>query len=183
MSTSPLPPDLQLALETLFELFSAYVSAGDVHERSQIHSQILDLFSRLGVAAESPLVRQAADLFDRIKQDTHAPEPREATLPNLARRIVAMRLREFERSPNAIRLTTGARQLLRTPVVEAVEFTGELDPAEVNNSLDVVLKTLMEPPVSNAEGTIRVRTSVAVIRGFWKNFCRIPPFCAGRETR
>lgn len=55
MNTSPLPPDLQLALERLFELFALYVAAGNARERRELHAQILDLFSRLGVVSQTAL--------------------------------------------------------------------------------------------------------------------------------
>jgi hypothetical protein len=181
MSTNPLPPDLQLALERLFELFSGYVAAGNAKERRELHAQILDLFSRLGVVSDSALVRRAAEIFDRIKQERAPSQLREATLANQARDFVSSQLRLFERLPNAPALSTGARQLLRIPVAESAEFTFRFDPEEASISLNRVLSTLSGPPVSRAEGTAEIRTSIAVIRAFRKNYCRIPPFCSGGE--
>jgi hypothetical protein len=179
MSATPLPPNLQAALERLFEMFSAYVAARNVRERTQIHAQILDLFSRLGVVSDSALVRQAAEMFEIIQQERVVPKSREATLANEARDFVASRIRAFERTPNAPSLSAGARQLLRTPVVEVAELALQFEPEQVSHSLDSLFASLREPPVSGAEGTAEVRTSIVVIRAFWKNFCRIPPFCSG----
>jgi hypothetical protein len=179
MSTTPLPPNLQIALERLFELFSAYVAAGNNRERAGIHAQILDLFSRLGVVSDSVLVRQAAEMFERIKQEPGIRKLREATLANEARDFVASRVRAFERTANAPSLSTGARQLLRTPVVEVAEFALQFEPEQVSNSLERLFVSIAEPPINRAEGTAKFRTSIAVIRALWKNFCQIPPFCSG----
>jgi hypothetical protein len=183
MSTSPLPPDLQVALENLFEFFSAYVVATNADERSKIQAQIVDLFSRLGVASESALVRRAAEIFDRIKKEPAPSRFGEATLANVARTFVASHLRAFERVPNHPSLSAGARQLLRTPVVEAVEFGMEFDREQVSNSLNILLSTVMEGPVTRTEGTAQIRTSISVIRALSKNFCRIPPFCSQAEEK
>jgi hypothetical protein len=132
MSTTPLPPNLQVALERLFELFSAYIASTNARERAEIHAQILDLFSRLGVVSDSIVVRQAVELFERIKQEPVIPRLREATLANEARDFVTARLREFERRANAPSLSTGARQLLRTPIAEVAEFAAQFEPGQVS---------------------------------------------------
>ena len=179
MSTTPLPPDMQQAVERLFEMFSAYVAARTAREKRIMHRQILELFSRLGVVSDSALVRRAADMFERIKREPTPPRVHEVTLSKRAGEFVASRLRIFERTPGSPELSQGARQLLRIPVVEATEFTLKFDPEQTAKSLDTILATLVEPPATAAEGTARVRTSIAVVRGFSKNFCRIPPFCSG----
>jgi hypothetical protein len=86
-----------------------------------------------------------------------------------------------------IRLTAGARDMLLIPIFEAqaqgrfgppfgpIEFLGR----EVE-SLEVILRTTSEDPsLYDREG--RTRSSLSVIRAFWKNFCNIPPFCDGRR--
>lgn len=183
MSTSPLPPDLQLALENLFELFSAYVAATNAHERSKIHAQIVETFSRFGVASESALVRRAAEIFNRIKKEPASSSLGEATAANEARTFVTLQLRAFERAPNHPSLSAGARQLLRTPIVEAAEIAMRFDREQVANSLNILPSAVSEAPVTRTEGTARVRTSISVIRALSKNFCRIPPFCSQAEDK
>jgi hypothetical protein len=183
MSTPALPPNMQALLGQLFELFSTYIVADNVREQSAIHAQILDVFSRLGVVSDSIAVRRAAEIFESITREPIMARPREVTLASEARDFVASQLRTLERGPNAPTLTTGARQLLRTPVVEVAEFAAQFEPEQVASSLDALFLTLREPPINPAEGSTKIRTSVAVIRAFSKNFCRIPPFCSGGDRR
>ena len=183
MSTPPLPPNLQASLGQLFELFSDYIAAENARERSKIHAQILDLFSRLGVVSDSITVRRAAEIFESIKREPTTQRIREATLVNEARDFVSTRLRTLERGPSGLTLTTGARQLLRIPIAEVAEFTAQFEPEQTGRSLDRLFLTLTEPPTTQAEGTSETRTSVAVIRAFWRNFCRIPPFCSGGDRK
>jgi hypothetical protein len=181
MGTNALPPDLQSVLETLFALFAAYVAAATVSERDSLHAQILDLFSRLGVAPRSPLVRQAAEIFERIRQEPLVKIRPNPTLAGEARDFTNARLRNYERR-QGLTLSTGARQMLRVPIVETAEFADRFDPEQTDRSLSTVLATLKdEAPVTDAEGNSNMRTSVAVIRAFWKNFCNIPPFCRGKN--
>ena len=181
MSSTPLSPELQQTLQELFELFSSYVEAPSMIERERLHAQILDLFSRLGVIGSNPLVRQAAEMFERIRVERRVPSSSQAASVNRARRLVDTRIRQFERETK-ITLTSGARQLLRTPVAEAVEFSEEIDTDEIVSSVDRILASLEEEsPTTPREGTENSRTAIAVIRAFWKNFCNIPPFCAGRH--
>lgn len=74
LGPSPLPPDLQLALERLFRLFSDYVAADNARQRRSVHNQIHDLFSQLGVISDSPLVRQAVEMFDQIRREPDTPK-------------------------------------------------------------------------------------------------------------
>ena len=180
MGTNSLPPDLQHSLELLFEMFSSYVAARTDRERAALHASIVDLFARLGVASEYPLVRQAAKMFERIEGEPLQRRKPEATLANNARDIVASRIRIFERTQGRPTLSTGARQVLRAPIVESVEFTEVLNESQIVTSLDKVLSSVAEEPISPAEGRENLRTSVAVIRSLAKNFCNIPPFCSGK---
>ena len=180
MGINPLPPDLQSALETLVDLFAQYVAARTVKERRDLHGQILDLFSRLGVASKSPLVRQATERFERISREPLVKTPPVPTIVSEARDFANARLRSYERS-QGLTLSAGARQLLRVPVIETAEFAEHFDPERTDTSLNTVFKTLADAvPATRAEGNSGFRTSVAVIRAFWENFCNIPPFCSGR---
>jgi hypothetical protein len=178
MGTTPLPPDLQRSLELLFEMFSSYVAARTEREQAALHASIVDLFARLGVASDYPVVRQAAEMFERIQHEPAQRREREATLANRARDIVALQIRLFERTKGRPTLSAGARQMLRVPIVESAEFTEKLNERQVIASLDKVLDSVAEEPISVAEGREYVRTSVAVIRALAKNFCNIPPFCS-----
>lgn len=42
MGTNALPPNLQSALQTLFELFAAYVAASTTREREELHAEIIE---------------------------------------------------------------------------------------------------------------------------------------------
>lgn len=137
------------------------------------------LFSKLGVVSGYPVIRQAAEIFERISKEPVVRVRQPPTLGSEARNFVNVTLRRYERSQGLV-LSNGARQLLRVPVVETAEFAEQFDREQTNASLANVLATLKEQPRSPAEGTDNVRTSVAVIRAFWKNFCNIPPFCSGR---
>jgi hypothetical protein len=172
----PLPPDQQALVEHLFELFSQYVAAEDVRERRDLHAQILDLFNQLGVVSDSPLVKQAVALFETIKLDKRATPKVPPTLSNRARSFVTTNIKQHERQ-NAITLTSGARQLLRIPIGESVEFTEHFDPDQIDQALNTVFASLSQTPPDLLD-PLR-RSSIDVIRAFWKNFCRIPPFCSG----
>jgi hypothetical protein len=184
MGGNALPPDVQLTLEQLFRLFSEYISATGESERRNLQAQILALFSRLGVASDAPAVRDAAEFFQAIQRlpQRTLPVRREETLATAARELVTSRIRIFEKARSNPALSAGARQMLRIPVTEAVELSGHFEKEELEASLNRLFSTLLEPPESPIEGTAQVRTSVAVVRAFWKNFCRIPPFCSGRQV-
>src|SRR5205809_5990487 len=108
MGTNALPPNLQSTLETLFELFAAYVAASTTREREELHTQIIELFSGLGVASNYPPVRQAVEIFESLSREPVARVRRPPTLPLQARNFVDTRLRSYERSQGLI-LSRGAR--------------------------------------------------------------------------
>jgi hypothetical protein len=183
MSTTPIPPGMRVELEGLFRLFAAYSRARSTRQRSRIEEQIMEVFSRLGVASDSIVARQANEMFDEVRKGRAITNPRTDDVASRAKQLVSARVRDFERRPDAPKLSAGARQMLRIPVVEAAQASNRLDVVEVSRSLDTVLDSLTEPPRSPVEGTDRGRSSIAVIRAFWKNFCHIPPFCSGEEQR
>lgn len=81
-----------------------------------------------------------------------------------------------------IRLTAGARDMLLIPLVEARSFAPVTSWTEAE-SLERILRSMAEDPSDyDRDGEQgKVRSSLSVIRAFWKNFCNIPPFCDGRE--
>jgi hypothetical protein len=86
-----------------------------------------------------------------------------------------------------IRLTAGARDMLLIPIAETRALEGF--PPDVRfprgsevESIERIMRSMVEDPSANDRREQRnVRSSLSVIRAFWKNFCNIPPFCDGRE--
>mgnify|MGYP007100036845 CR=1 FL=1 len=70
-------------------------------------------------------------------------------------------------------LTPNARLMLRLPVEESYEQTGEFDPHMVDDSIHKVI----EASVESKQGPTKRVDSISVIRGFHKRYCNIPPFC------
>lgn len=93
-------------------------------------------------------------------------------------------LRLEERS--GIRLTPGARDMVLIPLAEAARGRrGRFPPGLEYASLETILRTMREDPSleDRVDGPGNVRSSLSVIRAFWRNFCNIPPFCDGRERQ
>jgi hypothetical protein len=180
MGSTPLPPDLQTVLEQLFELFSQYTATSDRTEQAELRTQILSLFARLGVATKEPLVQNAIAIFERISGSHVAKRIVRETLPIRARDFVTNEIRGFERQ-SGLKLSGGARQILRVPIVESVEFTETFREEQTHASLQRVFSSLSESPQGPSEGSGRKRSSIAVIRAYWKNFCNIPPICRGHD--
>jgi hypothetical protein len=86
-----------------------------------------------------------------------------------------------------IRLTSGARDMLLIPLSESGRRRGppglDFRFGPEYESLQVILRTMREDPSLEDRETRDVRSSLSVIRAFWRNFCNIPPFCDGREGR
>jgi hypothetical protein len=177
MGTNALPPDLQSALERLFALFAAYLAASTNRERRTLQAQIIQLFSTLGAVSDYPVIKQAAATFGRMRQEPATRVARPLTPPVRAQQFVNERLKTLERRYGLV-LSNGARQLLRVPVMETAELREEFDEGQTLATLDRIFTTLREEPNTSVEGVYEKRTSIAVIRALWKNFCRIPPFCA-----
>lgn len=100
-----------------------------------------------------------------------------------------------------LHLSPGARLMLLIPLLEIAEAEdvtgGEIalpSPATVEDSLSSVVngmqeagaefdarfaKAVEEPGVTAASR----RSSLSIIKEFWRQFCRIPPFCGERQTK
>jgi hypothetical protein len=179
MGTRALPPDLQSLLDTLFQLVAEYMASRSSRQRERLREQILQLFSQLGVETNYPELRRIAEIVDQIHKERPETMPWDPTPGVEARKFINAKLRNYERNQPIV-LTGGAKQLLRIPVVETAELMDGFDPDQVDRSLTKILATLQEDPAALNEGQAQTRTSVAVIRAWWKNFCNIPPFCSGR---
>jgi len=81
---------------------------------------------------------------------------------------------------NNITLTWAARQMLAIPVFESLERGEDVGLRQVAESIMDVVSTMAEEP-SPPDANGRRRTSQSVIRGFYRRFCNIPPFCSRRE--
>ncbi len=177
MGNPPLGPDVQASIATLLSLFLAFTRARSTQERAELERQILLAFDRLG-ATEDRSVLEVRRTFESLRTAA-GTEIRARTLAISARKFTNDRIRRFEETPSSPRLSRGAREILRIPLIEAAERTELFNEEQAAESLDRVLDSVRDPPVSNLEGDNGVRTSTAVIRAIHKNFCSIPPFCNG----
>ena len=92
------------------------------------------------------------------------------------------RLEEFVESyekENNLSLSPGAIELLFVPFIEILESGKKLDFIQVTTTFEILIATMKEYP-SNRENN-RGRSSLSVIKAFWKAWCNIPPICD--ETR
>ena len=77
-----------------------------------------------------------------------------------------------------IRLTPGARQMLLIPLTELGPKLIEIEWEQVRSSLSALLSSMKEDPAPSEEELFRERrSSLSVIRAFWRKYCNIPPFC------
>ena len=118
-------------------------------------------------------------MYETIQQERVLKEPPPETLALRARDVVNSRLRTLERDRSLV-LSSGARQVLRAPVVEQAEFNDVFNEQQAYGSLETIFQTLREEPRAIQRNPVNERTSVDVIRAIWKNFCKVPPFCSGR---
>lgn len=179
MGNPPLRPDIQASIGVLFDLFLDFTRARSIDARLDLERKILAIFERLGATSDRS-IDQARERFETLR--TELPIQRIRPFEMSARNLTNARIRRFEKISGNPRLTGSARQMLRIPVIETAELTGHFDEAEVSKSLDRVLESLKDAPTSESEGGTRSRTSIAVIRAFYKNFCNIPPFCSGIDN-
>ena len=88
-------------------------------------------------------------------------------------------------APQLLPITSGVGSYLSSSYLTALSllqrYWSETMPEVTDQSLHLVAESLREEPHSRSEGHGRVRTSIAVIRAYAKNFCNIPPFCSGRS--
>ena len=99
-----------------------------------------------------------------------------------------------------ISFTSGALLMLLIPLFEARQSIALLEDTRfvrtlnvrqptVESSLTRMIEEVVDSPAAVDSALLEVqalrdepkrRTSLSVIQAFWKNFCSIPPFCAGR---
>ena len=144
-----------------------------------IDAEILQLFDTLG-ASITPAMVSMRDEFERIRT-IPAPQSPSRRLKSEAKVFVRKRLETIELEPDAPALTQGAKEMLRIPITELFESEAYRNGEEVDRSLSRIVASLREEPHSRSEGYGPLRTSIAVIRAYARNFCNIPPFCSGKE--
>jgi hypothetical protein len=98
-----------------------------------------------------------------------------------ANRFSRDRISKIQDVLGAPALTAGAKDMLRIPIIELYETAEYRNEDETDRSLALISNSLREEPHSPREGSGPLRTSIAVIRAYAKNFCNIPPFCTGRH--
>ena len=88
------------------------------------------------------------------------------------------RLEEFVESYEKeyqLSLTPGAVELLFVPLIEVLESGDKLDFLQLTSTFQIVIQTMKEHP--NKKDKSEVRSSLSVIKAFWKAWCNIPPLC------
>lgn len=78
-------------------------------------------------------------------------------------------------------LTSGARQMLLIPIIEQHERGEELSVGQLEESLSQLFTVMREDPSPVDSRNRNIRSSLSVIRAFWRRFCNIPPFCSRVE--
>lgn len=133
-------------------------------------SEIVSLDGRTRAAVQATFEVRAADL-ERVA----AKPVRQPKVPNLrleeVRSVVRQSIRRSEMD-SRITLTKGGRQMLTIPAIEIFELTGDWNPGLVSESI----AKIVDAAKSSGLGT-RLQSSLDVIRGYAKTYCRIPPFC------
>jgi hypothetical protein len=179
MAGSQLSPDLEATISALFNYFLQYARTSSLGERATLEKQILSLFESLGATEHSSIIHARAT-FDEIRSEIQSRRARPRALATIARDFASNRIRIFESVPTNPKLSGPARELLRIPLAETTSRSGKLNQEQADESLGLILDSMRETPISDIEGDGKIRTSVAVIRAFAKNFCNIPPFCSGK---
>jgi hypothetical protein len=178
MANPQLSPEIEATISSLFRYFLAYTRTRSSGERASLESQILGLFESLG-ATEHISIREARATFEGIRAEIESRK-RPKAIADDARDFATYRIRIFENIPSNPKLSGAAREMLRIPLSEATSRVGQFDQEQADESLSRILDSMRESPTSEIEGDGRLRTSIAVIRAFAKNFCNIPPFCSGK---
>jgi hypothetical protein len=80
-----------------------------------------------------------------------------------------------------ISLTPGAIELIFVPLVEILDRQQKLDFVTLSATLKVLVEEIAAEPDSRDPSS--QRSSLSVIRAYWKRWCNIPPICGstGKE--
>lgn len=168
------------SIQHLLILFLEYKLARSPRERSRLETEILQLFDTLG-ASLTPEMLNVRGEFERMRSISVPEDAAQKQIRSAANRFARNRIAVFDKALNVVELSWGAREILRVPMIEAYESAEFHNSEQADRSLRLVAESLREEPHSRSEGYGRLRTSIAVIRAYAKNFCNIPPFCSGRS--
>lgn len=80
-----------------------------------------------------------------------------------------------------INLSLAAIDLLLIPILEQFQTKGHLDYYQVEASLRTIIIDIKETPSNFDTNKMGKRTTLSIIKAFWKNFCNIPPFCTEKD--
>jgi hypothetical protein len=89
-------------------------------------------------------------------------------------------LRAAERE-TGVPLTWAARDVLMIPIIEQLMDGREVDMNQVRSSVRSILEAIREDHSGHLTSDRGSRNALAVIKGFFKRFCSIPPFCLPTE--
>jgi hypothetical protein len=168
------------SLQQLLELFLEYKRARSPRVRLKLEEEILQLFDTLGASLPPKLLSVRGE-FEEMREKPDLEVSPEKELRRASHRFAGKRIALIAGTPGAVELSWGARELLRVPLIETYESAEFRDADLADHSLQLVAESLQEKPRTPSEGHGQLRTSVAVIRAFAKNFCNIPPFCSGKQ--
>lgn len=85
-------------------------------------------------------------------------------------------IQSFEEE-HRIQLTPGAVEILFVPLIEVLDTREKLDQRVVAETLRALFNDIAKD-ADPRDLQVHRRSSLSVIRAYWKNFCNIPPFCA-----
>ena len=175
-----LDPDIAEKLAALLKGFRAYTRARSPEERARLEAEMFALFDSFGTTNTASIVL-VRDAFEEMRLLRTSGIIRERTVEDDARVFADSRIREFEVISTNPRLSGPARNMLRIPFIEATKRAGQINQEQADASFDRLLESVRAAPSAEIEGNGRLRTSIAVIRAFYENFCNIPPFCSGKS--
>ena len=178
MGNSPIQPDIRAALSTLLNLFLQFAHARSEAYRNELEAQILSIFDSLGATSDR-LVQEARTRFETLRDEPSRTALKSNPWENRAKAIVNTRIKRFESLSSNVKLTKGAREMLRIPVIETADLNHDFDGGQLDESLGRILETMKIP---DPQRESRYRNSIDVIRALHQNFCNIPPFCSGRRN-
>lgn len=81
-------------------------------------------------------------------------------------------------------LSDAAREMLAWPVIEQFPSDASVTWQMVEPSIRKVIASVREPNDRDSGDTTSGQLNAkAIIRGYWREFCNIPPFCGRTERR
>ena|ERR1700730_17263203 len=83
-----------------------------------------------------------------------------------------------------VKLTWAAREMLIIPIIEQLQEGPPVSTLEIQSSILSILVAIREEQTGRLRSRSGAWSAVAIIKGFFKRYCSIPPFCTpGEEPR